>query len=154
MSALRPRGFVRTYGSGPLHLLGLLLTFAVAGYAALKVYDDPVWWRYALWYVGAALVHDLVLAPAYGALDRLVQPLLGRRRRADPGDVNYVRVPAVLSGLLLLVFGASILERGEPAFTPASGLTQDPFLERWLLITAVLFAASALLYALRGRRRA
>ena len=145
---------MRTYGSNPLHLLGLLATFAVFGYAALKVFEDPVWWRYLLWFVGAALVHDLVLAPLYGLLDRSVQPLLSRRRRSDPGDVNWVRVPAFLSGLLLLVFGASIVQGGEEAFFAASGQSQDPFLERWLLITAVLFAGSALLYALRGRRRA
>lgn len=147
--------FRRAYGAQPLHLLALLASFALAGVAALRVAQDPLRLRYAVWFVGAIVLHDLLLFPLYALLDRSAGALLHRRPRADrsdPGAVNWVRVPALLSGLLLLVFAPSILQRSEPAFARASGLTQDPYLERWLAVTAALFLASAVLYAVRGRR--
>ncbi len=147
--------WVRTYGANPLHLLGLLATFLVFGYAALQIFQDPVWYRYLFWFAGAALVHDLVLAPLYGLLDRSVRPLLHRSSRTatgNPGDINYLRVPAFLSGLLLLTFFSSISRGGGRAFEAASGMTEDVFLGRWLLISGVFFLLSAVAYAVRGRR--
>lgn len=144
----------RTYGAGPLHLLALLGSFALAGAAALQVSSDPLRLRYLAWFVGAALVHDLVLFPLYALLDRSAGALVRRRRTAAPGSVNWVRVPALLSGLLLLVFGPTVFQRGEAPFATASGLDMDGYLGRWLALTAALFLGSALLYALRGRRRA
>ncbi len=44
--------------------------------------------------------------------------------------------------------------KGERSFMRVSGLSKDVYFERWLLITAVLFAGSALLFALRLRRLA
>lgn len=77
-----------------------------------------------------------------------------RHRPAPGSSVNYVRVPALLSGLLLLVFAPGILRRGGQAFGRASGLDQSPDLGRWLAITAVLFLGSAVVYAVRrGSRR-
>lgn len=148
--------FRATYGASPWQVLGMALTFGLALVAAQRVYeaDSESWWRYAIWFVGAAVVHDLVLFPAYAALDRGLAGVRAALPRMAPSTVNYVRVPTVLSGLLLLVFGAAILQRGEVAFTPASGLNQDVFAGRWLLITAVLFLASGLLYLVRGRRSA
>ena len=134
------------YGAGPLHLALLLASFALAGAAALKIAPDPLRLRYLAWFLGAVLLHDLVLVPAYTALDRGATAVVGR------GAINHLRVPALLSGLLLLLFAPVVLQRGEPAFTNASGLTQDVYLGRWLLITGVLFAGSALLYVLRRRR--
>lgn len=145
-------GFRRAYGAGPLHLLALLGCFGVAGAAALQVSDDPLRLRYAAWFIGAAVAHDLVLFPLYALLDRSAGSLLHRRRRPAPGSVNYVRVPTLLSGLLLLVFLPVILQRSEPAYGAASGLDQDPYLGRWLAISGALFLVSAVLYALRGRR--
>ena len=69
-----------------------------------------------VWLALSAVVHDLVLLPFYGA---------ARPRRAARGAgpaVNYVRVPALLSGLLLLVFFPVISGKGEPSFTRVSGL--------------------------------
>ncbi len=93
-----------------------------------------------------------MLFPLYALLDRSAGSLLHRRRRPAPGSVNYVRVPALLSGLLLLVFSPVILQRSEPAYGAATGLDQDPYLGRWLAISGTLFLVSAVLYALRGRR--
>ena len=68
-----------------------------------------------------------------------------------------MRIPALASGLLFAMFFPGIIEQGSPAYLRATGLTQAPFLDRWLLITAVLFGSSAVAYAVRsaliGRRQ-
>ena len=70
-----------------------------------------------------------------------------------PGPaINYVRVPALISGLLLLVFLPAIANKGEPSFNRVSGLTYDGYFARWLLITAALFAISGAAYLVRGSR--
>lgn len=149
----------RLYGAHPLHLLSLVGCFALAGYAVLQASHGPLPLRMAVWFLGALVAHDLVLFPLYALSDRLVGALLPRRRDrgrflALPGSINFVRVPALLSGLLLLVFYPVIFRRSEGPYGAASGLDQSPFLHRWLLITGVLFLASAVLYALRVRRTA
>ena len=148
------RAFARTYGASPLHLLALLACFALAGAAALQVSQDPLRARYLLWFLGAIIAHDLLLFPLYALLDRSATGLVRRSRPASPGSVNFVRVPVLLSGLLLLVFAPVVLRRdsAEGAFRTASGLDYDGYTGRWLAITGVLLLASALLYALRGRR--
>jgi hypothetical protein len=103
----------------------------------------------------------------YSLADLSVQRLLpwgaGRRRairqaatdlRAVPGPpvINYVRIPVAFSLLLLLTFFPLILGLSEPEYHRASGLTTQPYLWRWLAVTGVLFAGSAVLYALRCRR--
>ena len=134
------------YGSSPLHLVAVVASFAVAFYAALKIADSPSGWRIAVWFVGAAIAHDLVLWPLYTVLDRIA----GGRR---PGPaVNYVRVPVLLSGLLGLTWIGLILELAPDSYRAATALEPEPYLERWLAVTAVLFLASGLLYALRARR--
>jgi hypothetical protein len=145
--------FRATYGASPVHLLGLLASFVLVFLAARHVHaaDPSAWWRYALWFAGAAVAHDLLLFPVYSALDRLLR--LGGRRRMRPETVNFVRVPAVLSGLLLLVFLPAIRRGGEDAFALASGRDQDAYALHWLLVTLVLFAASGLLYVARRLRR-
>jgi hypothetical protein len=145
-------GFRRWYGAGPLHLLALLACFALAAAAALHVGQDPLRLRYAVWFVGAAIAHDLLLFPLYALLDRSAGALVRRRRPDAPGSVNFLRVPALLSGLLLLVFAPVIFRRSEGSYGVASGLDQQVFLGRWLAVTGVLFLASAVLYAVRGRR--
>lgn len=133
------------YGASPLHLLAHLAVLPLAAWALLQVADRPDGMRILVWLALSAVVHDLVLLPFYGLLDRL-------GRRASGPAVNYVRAPALLSGLLLLVFFPVISGKGEPSFTRASGLTYDGYLARWLLITAALFALSGAVYLLRGAR--
>ena len=148
--------FRRAYGGSPLELLALLGCFALAGYAALQVSRGPLPVRTAVWFVGAVLAHDLVLFPLYALADRSLLALThrGGRGRAAGNAVNYVRLPALLSGLLLLVFAPVILRRSEVAYRAASGLDQSPYLSRWLAMTAALFLGSAVLYAVRrGTRR-
>lgn len=133
----------------PLQLLLLACSFALAGYAGLRLLGGD-WFKVALWFVGAALLHDLVLLPLYAAADRALVRSLGAAGRR--GRVLYVRVPAALSGLLLLVWFPLISGQVSARYRSAAGLSTDVFLSRWLLITAVLFGGSALLLALRGLR--
>jgi len=140
--------FRRRYGSGPAHLVGLLVCFLVAGYAALRWLDSPLTGRLLVWFAAAVIGHDLVFFPLYSAADRLVRRGTRSRTRRVP-LVNHVRVPLLLSALLLLLWFPLITGRPEPAYRAATGLDTSPYLNRWLLVTAALIAVSALLYVLR-----
>ncbi|GAA2985640.1 lipoprotein [Streptomyces fulvorobeus] len=144
---MNPRAVVRRlYGEGPLHLLLTAASFALAGYAGVRLLaGDAV--GVVVWFVGAALVHDLVLVPVYASADRLLCRFADRR----PGLVNFVRVPVLLSGLLLLVWFPLITRQAE-RYEPASGLSPDVFLGNWLLITAALFLVSAFWLVVRTVR--
>ncbi len=139
----------RRYGASPLHLLALVASFALAGYAALQAARGPLPVRMLIWFLGAVVAHDFVLFPLYALADRSLGAALPSRRRhtGASGSVNYLRVPALLSGLLLLMFFPLILRRGEGTYRAATGLGQEPYLGRWLLVTGVLFGASAVLFA-------
>ncbi|MFJ3171994.1 hypothetical protein ACIPJK_14570 [Streptomyces roseus] len=148
--------FRRRYGASPLHLLLVLASFALAAYAGVRLLKGDTL-GVALWFVGAALLHDLVLLPLYAVTDRAAQYLFREGAGAAEGSrptrpsVNYVRVPAFVSGLLLLVWWPLILRR-VGHYTAATGLPADVFLGHWLLITAALFAASAATLIVRGLR--
>jgi hypothetical protein len=146
------QAFHAAYGESPVQLVLLLASFAVALLAARHVYqaDPKHWWRYAIWFVGAALAHDLLLFPVYSTLDRVLR--LVPRPRMTAATVNYVRVPAVLSGFLLLTFLPAITKGGQVSFGYAAAQTQDGIFLHWVIVTAVLFAASGLVYAVRRLR--
>ncbi|MGF0174320.1 hypothetical protein ACQF36_28520 [Streptomyces sp. Marseille-Q5077] len=133
----------------PFQILLLAASFALAGYAGVRLLADD-WIAVAVWFVGAALLHDLVLLPLYTVADRSV--VRGLDAAGHRAWAMYVRVPAALSGLLLLVWFPLISGKVERRYQLGTGLSSDGFLARWLLITAVLFAGSALLLALRLRR--
>lgn len=148
----RGRGyFRRRYGASPAHLLLLLCSFALALYAGLRLFEGDAL-GVALWFFGAAVVHDLVLLPLYAAADRAAQALAARRGGRDRGThipwINHVRVPVFVSGLLLLVWFPLILRTAE-RYEKSTALPVEVFLGRWLLITAGLFAASAAVLAVR-----
>ncbi|MCP9488657.1 MAG: hypothetical protein MSC31_02120 [Solirubrobacteraceae bacterium MAG38_C4-C5] len=138
--------FRALYGSTPLHLIALVASLALTAYAALRIAETSGAAQIALWLVGAALAHDLVLFPLYTLLGLLAGG--NRPRRAT----NHVRVPAMLSGLLFLMFVPLICSLAPDTYEAAAGLQPTPYLQRWLAITAALFLASGLLYALRARR--
>ncbi|MFF7929159.1 hypothetical protein ACFZDP_50430 [Streptomyces mirabilis] len=144
--------FVRWYGSGPLHLLVLIASFALTGYAMVRLFAVQPW-EVAIWFVGAAILHDLILLPLYSLADLSALYVL-RHRAADSPTVpwiNYLRVPTFLSGLLLLVWFPLIFRLAVP-YPGDTGLSDSVYLGRWLAITGVLFCASALAFALRLRR--
>lgn len=153
--------FRRVYGASPLHLLGLIACLLVAGTAAAGWFDNtaPITERILVWFLGAAVGHDLILVPLYSALDRLAFGAAEARVpgvREHPGRWAYVRIPALLSGLLFLVFFPEILRLGDRTFHTASGLHQDAYLGRYLLTCGALFALSGVAYAVstaRARQR-
>ncbi len=107
----------------------------------------------ALWFVGAALAHDLILLPLYSLADLSARSVLRHRHQRTPAVpwITYLRVPALLSGLLLLVWFPLVLDLSEP-YPAATGLSEGVYLGRWLAITGVLFGASAVALALELRR--
>ncbi|MFI1368000.1 hypothetical protein [Streptomyces griseochromogenes] len=144
--------FARWYGSGPLHLLVLIASFALTGYAMVRLFAVQPW-EVAIWFVGAAILHDLILLPLYSLADLSALSVL-RHRAADGPTVpwiNHLRVPAFLSGLLLLVWFPLVLRLAAP-YPGDTGLADSIYLGRWLAITGVLFAASAVAFAMRLRR--
>ncbi len=151
LKVLRTRPAVRLPLGSPFQILLLAASFALAGYAGVRLFADD-WFGVAVWFVGAALLHDLVLLPVYALADRAVLRGFGAARRRE--WALYVRVPAALSALLLLVWWPLISGSVDRRYRAASGLSTEPFLAHWLLITGVLFAGSALLLAVRVRRAA
>jgi hypothetical protein len=112
----------------------VLLPLCAWGLAqAFSVSSPKAAWGIGVWLIGAVVLHDLLLLPLYSGLDRGARTLL-------PGPrVNYVRIPAGLSLLMLLVFWGMIGRRG------------DGYALRWLLVTAALFIGSGLVYLARRR---
>ncbi len=144
--------FRRRYRNGPLHLLGHLALFALAAWVVRNLLDAGGALSIAVWFVGAIVVHDLLFLPLYAGLDRLATRLLpsGGRAVAWPLPViNHVRVPAVLSGVLLLVWFPLILGLSAQTFEATAGVRPEGYLGRWLAVSAGLFAASAVLYVVR-----
>jgi hypothetical protein len=150
------RRFRERYGAGPLHLLAVLACFAIAAYAlsrALELTSNPD--RILLWLGGSIVAHDLILFPLYAVLGVLAAGLIVPRAhfsRLRIAALNHLRFPALVSGLLLLVWFPLVAGKGERSFMRASGLSKGVYLERWLALSAVLFLGSALILALRVRR--
>jgi hypothetical protein len=145
------RRITRWYGANPLHLLALLACFALAGYAAAQLVSSrPV--AVAIWFIGAVVGHDLVLMPLYSIADRSVLAAVRHRAPNLPAVpwINYLRVPAGLSVLLLLVWFPLIL-RLTTHYQQSTTLSPDPFLWHWLAVTGTLFLLSAAAFALRLR---
>ncbi|MDV6260148.1 hypothetical protein [Rhodococcoides yunnanense] len=147
------RAFTKIYGGHPLHAVGLLLSFALVGYVIAiagpaTLWNNDVWWQSIIvWFFGSVLLHDAVLYPLYSLADRLLTGSTHRTWTLSP--VNYVRVPALGAGLTFLMFFPGILTQGAESYRAATGLTQEPFLGRWLALTAALFTVSAAAYFLR-----
>jgi hypothetical protein len=140
----------RVYGASPLQLLALLASFALAGYAASKLLSGGHLVNVLAWFALAIIGHDFVLFPLYSLLDRIAGRAAPRRAA---GDVNFVRAPAMMSGLLLLVYFPSILGLNASNYRADTSLGDGVYTSRWLLITAGLFLASAVTCALVVRRR-
>lgn len=149
------------YGANPWHLVVVLSSFALAGYVIAllgpqRLLNTTTWWQSILvWFIGALVLHDLLLFPLYALTDRALAALQrgprhghdSARRRVSA--VNHLRIPAAAAALLFVMFFPGIVEQGAADYHAATGQTQDPFLTRWLLLTAALFGASSLVYVVR-----
>lgn len=140
----------RWYGSGPAHLAALTLGGLVGIYAASKLLSgDP--WGVIIWIAAAAVLHDLVLVPGYTALDRAARAPLGTGTPEGPGVpfwYDHIRVPTMLSGLLLLVFFPLIL-RIPPRFSSITGTSVEVYLGRYLSLVGGMYALSGLVFLAR-----
>lgn len=145
------------YGAHPLQLVLILFGFAVVAYALsllgfTALWNPDTWWQsIAVWFVGAALAHDLLLFPVYAFADRILVIATGRRRsarssRSGPSLVNFVRVPLLAAGLITLLFFPGIIEQGAGAYNRATGQTQQPFLHRWVILCALILLSGLIAY--------
>jgi hypothetical protein len=139
------RRFTDAYGAHPAHLIVLLGCFALAGYAGSMLLGDPALLTVLVWFVGAAVAHDLVLFPLYALADRA----LCRLPRPPVAIVNHIRVPLLGAGLTLLVFLPGIIRQGGATHLAATGLDQQPYLGRWAWLVAAMAATSALVFGAR-----
>src|SRR5256885_4498191 len=133
---------LRWYGASPLHLLALLACFGLAGYAAARLIPSrPL--GVAAWFLGAVIGHDLLLMPLYSLADRSVMAAIRHRDPRLPVApwINYVRVPAALSGLLLLVWFPLILRLPSP-YHASTRLSANPYVWHWLGGAGGLFPLS------------
>ncbi|MBI5106542.1 MAG: hypothetical protein HZB46_16420 [Solirubrobacterales bacterium] len=137
--------FARRYGASPVHLLAHLLVLPLAAWAVLQVLDFRGARDVVVWFVAALVLHDLVLLPAYSALDRVWQ----RARVRGIPIVNHLRVPAFASAVTFLVFFPLILGKSDGNLRYVSGVQPSGYLGRWLLLVAAAWALSALVLAVR-----
>ena len=136
-------------------LLLLVGSLAFAGYVADRVVSVPYAWMIGVFFVGAIVAHDFILFPFYALADRLIRYRAARSpHRVGPPWINHVRIPALLSALLLVMFFPLVFGLGERTYRSATGLGTGPYLVRFLLVSAVLFTVSGILYIWRSWKAA
>jgi hypothetical protein len=132
-----------------------LLAFVIVALALDRIFSGGDVKELVLWYLGLVIAHDLVFVPAYTGLDRLCRAILARlpfpRHSAVPA-INHVRAPAMISGLLLIIYLPLISGRSGGQYFLLSGHPLTDYLRNWVWITAALFLGSGLIYALRVAR--
>lgn len=144
--------FRRHYGAGPLHLLGLLVCFGIAAYAVTRVFEVSGAVGILAWFAVCIVLHDLIGWPIYAVADRgLLRAYRSRRAGNQPAVswINHVRVPTVISGLLLVMFAPLIFRLSNGYYEATTGFNENVYLANWLAVTAVLFGGSAVIYLLR-----
>jgi hypothetical protein len=148
------RRFRARYGAAPLHLIAVTASFVIVAAAVINwLHVRTHLGNILLWYLGCLLLADFLLIPLAAVLDRIASGRAARRtaEAGRPTGWAYVRVPAMLSGLMLLVFLPLIAGLGASTFEGSVGIApSDRYLVRWLIASGVMFACSGLLYA--GRR--
>lgn len=130
--------------------LFLVPGFAAVGWGALGLLRDdrvplPAW---LTWFVGSALVHDLVVAPLVVVIGAVLARFLPRPARPP------IVVGLVVSGVLTLVAMPFILDLGtstEPGFLPLDYGRNLLLLVAGVMTVAVVWAVVA---SARARRQA
>jgi len=153
------RSWRRHYGAGPWHLLGLLACFTVAAYATTHVFAQQGGKAILICFAICVILHDGVGWPIYALADRV---LTWRAHAGATRDgpavtwINHVRVPTVISGLLLVMFAPMIFRLSNSYFEGITGFSENVYLWNWLLVSGILFGASGVLFLVRlgcaGRR--
>jgi hypothetical protein len=155
--------FKRLYGERVLHLIVLLGALALAAYTISvlgvgQLFNPRVWWQsIAVWFAVAVIGHDLILFPLYALAERFLpkgrseaKPADQRRAALHPPLTNYLRMPTLATALTFALFLPGIIRQGAFTYTAATGLTQEPFLTRWLLLVAAFYLISAACYVVRS----
>jgi hypothetical protein len=143
------RALYRRYGAGPGHLLATVASFALATAAVIGWFQKPNdLERVLIWFIAAIVLHDLVLLPLYSLADRVTLRFLPTRTAV------YVRVPTLISLLVLAAVFPTVLGEGARTAGRVSDIPEHGYLLRWIVMTGVLFALSGLAWALRGRAQA
>ena len=156
--------FRRLYGDHVLHLIVLLAALALCAYTVSvlgvdQLFNPRVWWQsIAVWFAVAVIGHDLILFPLYALVERLLPKARRGAKPADPEPetprrvaiVNYLRMPTLATALTFAMFLPGIIEQGAFSYTAATGLTQEPYLSRWLLLVAGCYLVSAVCYLIRS----
>ena len=144
----------QSYGARLAHLLGMRAVLGSSAYAIAQGAGRPDFRQMAIWFLGAVVLHDLVLLPAYSLANRAAAAGPARRggRRALAA-LNHLRAPIALAGLLFLLFWPSILQKAEPGFLGNANYGTDPFPDRWIWASVVLVAVSLVLLAIALLRR-
>ena len=145
----------RSYGASLGHLVLMVLCLAVGGYALSRMWRQGYLLEIVALFAALLLFHDFVGWPLYTSVDQRLQRVANRRRTTLERGVpliNYVRVPAFISAVLLLVAGPMILRLSASTYLSMSGVSESPYLFHWLAVSGLLFAGSALLYGARVLR--
>lgn len=129
-----------------LFLVPGLLAVAVGGYGLWTELSTTAQISWGIWFVGSALLHDLVIAPLWIGLGWLAARVLPRAARAP------VVVGAAVSGSITLVALPFVLgfggDEGDTSFLPRNyGLTL-------VVVVGAVLAASAVwaAFAVRAQR--
>lgn len=155
--ASRSEKFRYEYGAGPLHLIAVIASLAIALYAILRIFEIPSTGGILLWMGAAIVAHDFIAMPVYSLFLRIAEEGVDatvRPRRRALLTLNHIRIPAAFSAVLLLLSFPLVFQIDEPRYRITTGLDLDRYLGNWLLITGVMFAVSGLLLALKLRSRA
>lgn len=131
--------FRARYGEHPAHLLAIVAGTVLALVAMAQLLADRPR-DVAGWFLGSAIVHDLILLPVYVGLDALLVAAW-RRRPGRVAWLNFVRLPLAISAILFLVWSPLITRQAEQ-FAGTAGRPTDPYLGRWLAVSAVLVGIS------------
>jgi hypothetical protein len=162
----RPRrlpSFRQVYGAHPAHLLLLIAAAAIAGWAVLQWLHAPTPVRLLVWFGAAVIGHDLIAFPIYTGLDRLLIRVIAGSSASDAAAsisrwrraaINHIRLPVLLSALLLLMWYPLIFKRSDGVYFAASGQHQSRYLGNYMLAVALLFGGSLLIFLLRLGRAA
>jgi hypothetical protein len=96
-----------------MRILAHLALLPLAAFALLQIARTGTPVAIFAWLAASVVLHDLVLLPFYSALD-------AAGRRAAGSAVNFIRVPAGISLLLLLVFFPVISARATAPSTASA----------------------------------
>src|SRR4051794_33698294 len=98
--ASRSQKFRYEYGAGPLHLIAVIASLALALYAILRIVEIPSTGGILLWMGAAIVAHDFIALPLYSLFLRVAEEgadaAMPTRRRALL-LLNHIRIPAAFS---------------------------------------------------------